>query len=66
MYALRSGKKRDVLLARTLSGTFRKWHHVLFQLTNFLIADQPTLGTKRFGVREDFGVMMVHVGSGGD
>lgn len=65
-YAQHTAKKKDVLLAGTLPRAPRKWHHVLFQFTSFLVTNQPTLGTKRFGVGKDIRVLMIHVGSGGD
>lgn len=60
------GKGWGILLARALSRASRERRHVSVHLADFLFADQPTLRTKRFGVREDVRVMVVDVCGGAD
>lgn len=62
----KGGRGGGILLAWALSRASRERHHVSVHLADFLFADQPTLRTERFGVREDVRVMVVDMCGGTD
>ena len=69
MYAGRLGgweRERNVLHSHTHSRASRERHHVSLQLIELVLVNEPTLGTKDFGVWKDVRVMVIHERAAGD
>ncbi len=59
-------QKEDVRHSRTHSRAPGERHHIFLHFSDFLVAAQPTLGTKSLGISEFFRVIVVRVVAAGD